>query len=193
MDYKRMKQFYKQYTKLLRDKKNLEKALVDTNSDKIIAEEMLREKSNEIKHFKDMIKKNVELLEKNKKANDRELEGFKNRLEKEKNETVVREKNKFLIEFIELLGHFEYALENIPEKNVRLGIEMVYNEFIKTLKNNGIKVVEDENVPFDPQVHHALRTEKINGVKKGMVIKIIRKGFILNEKIIRPADCVVSD
>lgn len=192
MDYKKMKQFYKQYSKVANDKKKLEKILVNINNEKNIAEEMLREKINEVNRFKDMNSKNKELLEKIKKENEQEMEKFKVRLEKEKNEIVLREKRKFLIEFIELLGHFEYAMDNISDNNVKIGIEMVYKEFIKTLKNNGVKVIEKENVPFDSQIHHAIRSEKVSNVKKNTVIKIIRKGFTLNNKVIRPADCVVS-
>ena len=183
---------YREYSKMYKDKKALKKLLININNDKNIAEEMLSEKDNEIIRFKEMNNKNKELLEKIKKDNMEELEKFKKRLEKEKNEVIAREKNKFLIEFIELLGHFEYALDNISDKNVRMGIEMVYNEFIKTLKNNGIKIIEEENVNFDSKIHHAIRSEKIKGVEKNKVVKIIRKGFILNGKIIRPADCVVS-
>ena len=181
----RTKYFYNKLNKLQKQDKYMQKLLQE-----IAFKNM--ESQMEIDNYKNMLKKNRESLTKFQNESKKEVNRLSQRLEKEQTTILMNDKRKFLIKFIDALSHFEYAMLNITDMSTLKGIEMVYNEFIKVFKEEGIEVIEKEGVPFDHTIHNAIGVDEKKGVKSGIVLKIIRKGFKLEEKLIRPADCIVS-
>ena len=161
----------------------LEKLLVEKEKSMKENESLKRENEN----FKNAIKKNKDTLDQFSKDNEK----FQERSQKELKNALKRESKKFLIGFIEVLGHFEYAMANIKDENTLKGIEMVYNEFIKKLENEGVQVINETGVDFDPNVHNAIGVREKKG-SHDKVLEIALRGFILDGIVIRAADCYVS-
>ncbi|MBE6138374.1 MAG: nucleotide exchange factor GrpE [Firmicutes bacterium] len=73
------------------------------------------------------------------------------------------------------------------------GFKLIYCNLITTLEKYGVKAIDGINKPFDPAYHQAVMTEKRDGVGSGMVLDVLQKGYLLKDKVIRPAMVRVSE
>lgn len=73
------------------------------------------------------------------------------------------------------------------------GTKMIYCNLINTLEKYGVKAIDGVNKPFDPTYHQAVMTEKRNGIESGMVLEVLQKGYLLKDRVIRPAMVRVSE
>ena len=73
------------------------------------------------------------------------------------------------------------------------GFKMIYCSFINTMEKYEVKAIDGINKPFDPAYHQAVMTEKREGVEPGIVIEVLQKGYLLKDKVIRPAMVRVSE
>ena len=62
-----------------------------------------------------------------------------------------------------------------------------------TLEKFGVKAIDGANKLFDPTYHQAVMTEEREGVEPGMVLEVLQKGYLLKDKVIRPAMVKVSE
>lgn len=73
------------------------------------------------------------------------------------------------------------------------GFKMIYCSLINTMEKYEVKAIDGINKPFDPTYHQAVMTEKREGVEPGIVIEVLQKGYLLKDKVIRPAMVRVSE
>src|SRR5699024_4060334 len=93
-------------------------------------------------------------------------------------------------ELLPVIDHFERALQvEVTEetKSIIEGISMVYNQFKEALASQGVKEIEAEGKPFDPNLHHAVMQAEIEEEDSNIVVEVLQKGYILNDRVIRPA------
>ena len=92
------------------------------------------------------------------------------------------------------IDNFERALslENEENKVFLEGFKMIYKKLVEVLDNKNVKVVDQKDVEFDPAIHQAVATEKVEGVKENMVLDVLQKGYIYKDKLLRPAMVKVS-
>ena len=72
------------------------------------------------------------------------------------------------------------------------GFKMIYANLLGILEKYDVKAIDGNNKPFDPAYHQAVMTESCD-MEPGMVIEILRKGYILKDKVLRPAMVKVSE
>ena len=108
-------------------------------------------------------------------------------------------KEKAILEFLPVLDNFNMAFANkeawekTPE-NWRLGIEHIYRQFNQALKDLGVEEIGQIGEEFNPSIHEALEMLETDDEKKDhTVLDVIRLGYKLNEKIIRPAQVKVAN
>ena len=70
---------------------------------------------------------------------------------------------------------------------------MIYTSVINIFNNFDVKAIDGSSKPFDPTYHQAVLTEKIDGVEPGIVIEVLRKGYLYKERVLRPAMVKVSE
>ena len=70
---------------------------------------------------------------------------------------------------------------------------MIYCNLLNTLEKYEVKLIDGNNKPFDPTYHQALLTEKVESTEEGMVLDVLQKGYLLKDKVIRPAMVKVSE
>ena len=70
---------------------------------------------------------------------------------------------------------------------------MIYCGLVGTMEKYGVKAIDGYNKPFDPTYHQAVMTEHRDGVEPGMVLEVLQKGYLLKDKVIRPAMVRVSE
>ena len=70
---------------------------------------------------------------------------------------------------------------------------MIYDNLIEILKSKGITEIDALNKPFDPSIMNGVMTEVNNEVDEGTVLDVLQKGYMYNDKLLRPAMVKVSE
>ncbi len=119
---------------------------------------------------------------------------FKRRSEQEREEYTRFANAGLLLELLPVLDDLKRALEHTPPKLSKLawvdGVNLIYRKFRATLELQGLTQIEALGKPFDPNLHEAVRQDK---GREGIVIKEIRQGYQLHDKVIRPTMVVVGN
>jgi len=129
--------------------------------------------------------------------NQADLENFKRRLNDERIKDNKYRSQSLATAILPALDNFERALgvavENEEMKNFLEGFKMIHGQFIESLTNEGVEIIEAEGQPFDPNFHQAVMQEEVEGTEAGMVLMEMRKGYKLKDRVIRPAMVKVSE
>ena len=123
-----------------------------------------------------------------------ELENFKKRLTKEKEDFVQFANERLLKELIQIEDNLERALE-VPKAtldNLKEGVEMIQKQFTAFLKNQKAEPIEALGKPFDPNLHEVLNQQESEEHEENTVIQEYSKGYILNGRILRSAKVVIA-
>jgi molecular chaperone GrpE len=125
-----------------------------------------------------------------------EFDNYRKRVVREK-EDAIRYANSSLFEtLLPILDNFELGLgaaKTAPEAaNIVLGLEMVRKQLEDFLRSNGVEVIDALGQEFDPNFHEAVGQEASAEVAEGVVLRQLRRGFKLRDRLLRPASVVVS-
>jgi molecular chaperone GrpE len=125
-----------------------------------------------------------------------DFENFRKRAAREKEDAVKYSNASFLERLIPIFDNFELGLaaartgaENSP---ILAGMDMVAKQLNDFLLASGVEPVNGEGQPFDPNLHEAVAQEESADVEEGIVIRQLRKGYKLRDRLLRPATVVVS-
>jgi molecular chaperone GrpE len=125
-----------------------------------------------------------------------DLDNYRKRMAREKEETVRYANFGFLERLIPILDNFELGLQAAktdPGKSGILeGMKMVFKQLQDFLTSCGVETIDATGQHFDPKVHEAIAQEESNEFPEGMVVRQLRKGYKLKDRLIRPANVVVS-
>ena len=116
--------------------------------------------------------------------------------EGERIDKVIKFANQTLIlEILNILDNLYIAEEKLPkdlEKNEWVkGVLNIKNQILEFLKNQGVEQIDCLKKDFDPNFHEAVEMVESNS-KSGIIIKEIKKGYILHGKVIRPAKVKIA-
>ena len=104
-----------------------------------------------------------------------------------------------ILRIIPVLDSFEIAFLNINENNKILkewsvGARHIYNQLLSVLKENGLKQIEPVNEKFNPKFHHSVETVQVENKKdENIIMEVLQKGYMLNDKVIREAKVKVGE
>ena len=94
------------------------------------------------------------------------------------------------------LDTFDYARQAIkPDskmENLTKDFNLVFDTLLKCLKETGLETIEETGIPFDPIYHEPLQQIPTNELPEHTVMQILKKGYVLNKKVVRPALVSVS-
>lgn len=104
---------------------------------------------------------------------------------------------KFAGEMLTTVDNLERALQSIDKddeskKGVIEGIELTLQGLIASLEKFGVKAVDPQDQPFNPELHQAMSMQEVPGVAPNTVIAVMQKGYELNGRLVRPAMVMVS-
>lgn len=101
------------------------------------------------------------------------------------------------LELLPILDNMDMALSQAPEgeeaQTFVKGFEMIRSQFENALTNEGVKEIEALNKPFDANTMQALMMEPAEGVEPGIVTQVLQKGYMLKDRLLRPALVKVSE
>jgi|UniRef100_A0A7C5ELX4 molecular chaperone GrpE len=125
-----------------------------------------------------------------------ELENVKKRQEREMAEWRQYAHESLVKELLPILDNLERALEHgrqagAPEPLME-GLDLVVQDFLKVLSRFGVTPVESLGGPFNPAYHHAVMEEEAPELEDKTVLRELQKGYLLQNRLLRPAMVVVS-
>ena len=90
------------------------------------------------------------------------------------------------------MGQVAAVSDNATLDSIREGSELTMNMFAQVLERSGLQQINPLGEKFDPEKHQAISMVEIKDAESNSVIEVMQKGFLLNERLIRPAMVVVA-
>jgi len=114
---------------------------------------------------------------------------YKNRVQRDQELMKSVMKGDIIKKFLPVLDDLERALQNRPADSGSWigGIELIHKKLQSILESEGVTRIEAEGELFDPNFHEAISHEPNATVESGHVIAIVQNGYVLGERVIRPA------
>ncbi|MBE6144879.1 MAG: nucleotide exchange factor GrpE [Firmicutes bacterium] len=147
----------------------------------------LNEAFNKISELEDsLLRSKADFINYRKRLEDEQV-----RLFKYCNEDLVKEMLPIIDSLERCISMDDNNLDDEVSKYLS-GVKMIYCNLTSILNKYGVKDIDGVNKPFDPAFHQAVMTEKCD-MESGMVIEVLQKGYLLKDKVIRPAMVKVSE
>jgi molecular chaperone GrpE len=126
-----------------------------------------------------------------------DLENFRRRTVREKEELRLYAASKLLEDLLPALDNLALGLAAAHQPNADLkalagGVELVQQQLKSALAAHGLKEINPVGLPFDPHQHEAISHQPSPKVKAEHVLTVVRTGYTLNGRLLRPASVVVS-
>ena len=123
-----------------------------------------------------------------------DYDNYRKRAQRDKIEARQFANQGILEKLLPVLDNFEMAIIAVKDADpsVRDGVQMIYDQLLSVLKAEGVEPVDAVGKQFDPNLHEAISQEESDEVEEGEVISQIQRGFILNNRLVRPARVVVA-
>jgi molecular chaperone GrpE len=119
-----------------------------------------------------------------------EFDNFRKRVDRERRELTEFAASDMLSEILPIVDNFERALQAAapPEaESFRAGIEMIHRQMLDLLRKRGVKPIEALGADFDPNFHQAVIHEASDEHRDGEVIAELQRGYMLGDRLLRPA------
>lgn len=117
-----------------------------------------------------------------------EFQNYKKRVERDRESDEAIMKGNLIRRVLPVLDDLQRALQNRPTKDAWTnGIELIERKLQSVLEAEGVTRIEAEGAVFDPNFHEAISHEPADGVESGRVLGVSQNGYLLGERVIRPA------
>ena len=125
-----------------------------------------------------------------------EFDNYRKQMEKQIDSRIESGKAELLVKFLSLrddyLRALEMAKQSKSETVVIEGLEGILKNFDSLLKSEGVMEIETIGTPFDPNVHDVIGFSHQDEIEENIITKEIRKGYMLNNKVLRPSLVLIS-
>ena len=131
-----------------------------------------------------------------------EAENIRRRAEREKSKASQYAVTKFARDMLAIADNFSRALAACPPevrdaadpqvKAVLDGVEATDRQLLGTLERHGVKPVSTEDGKFDPNLHQAIAEVPGNGKPPGSIVDVVQAGYMIGERLLRPAMVTVA-
>lgn len=125
-----------------------------------------------------------------------EFDNYRKQMEKQIDSRIESGKAELLVKFLSLrddyLRALEMAKQSKSETVVIEGLAGILKNFDSLLRSEGVMEIETIGTPFDPNVHDAIGFSHQDEIEENIITKEIRKGYMLNNKVLRPSLVLIS-
>jgi molecular chaperone GrpE len=126
-----------------------------------------------------------------------DLDNFRRRTVREKEELRLFATSRVLEDLLPVLDNLALGLAAAKQPGADLktlvgGVDMVLQQLKAALAGNGLKEISPAGQPFDPHLHEAISHQPSAEIKAEHVLSVVRTGFSLNGRLLRPAAVIVS-
>jgi len=145
----------------------------------------IKKNQKEIKELKNQVKElNNKYL--------RTLADFQNFQKRTEKELLCREEDTKKTYILELIDLYEILKKASKDKNPKEGLKLLISNIEKFMQKEQIKPIECIGQKFDHNLHHAITTIEKNDCDEDKIIEEVKKGYIHNNKLLRPSHVIVS-
>jgi molecular chaperone GrpE len=120
-----------------------------------------------------------------------ELANYKKRVERERSEMHNTSRFHIVARFLDILDDLQRALENAPESldgdEWFQGLTLIQRKLGGLLETEGVAEMDPAGQMFDPMLHEAISQEPSDEHEEGEIIEVLQKGYMLGERVVRPA------
>ncbi len=120
-----------------------------------------------------------------------DFENFKKITDKQNKEIIKFANQNIIKEFLDCYEDFGRALEIENDKDLREGIELIYNKFSDVLTKEGVEEIPAKGEKFDLNKHEALMVQKSEDVENGYIIEELMKGYMYKDKVLKYSKVIV--
>ncbi|MFY7818495.1 MAG: nucleotide exchange factor GrpE [Akkermansiaceae bacterium] len=124
-----------------------------------------------------------------------DFDNFRKRVAREREEAVRFGNQDLLEQLIPILDNFEMgmlAASSDTSSMIYIGLDMVRKQFNEFLAQQGVEEIAALHAAFDPNLHEAVSEEETIEHAAGTVVRVLRRGFRLRDRLLRPANVVVA-
>ncbi|NIK11324.1 nucleotide exchange factor GrpE [Alkalibacillus almallahensis] len=126
-----------------------------------------------------------------------DFDNFRRRSQKEREADLKYKAQDIVNDLIPVVDNFERALQvdvqDEATESYAEGMRMVYNQLKQALIDHGVEEIEAEGAEFDPQKHQAVMQVSEEGYESNQIIEVMQKGYLLKDRVIRPAMVKVNE
>lgn len=118
-----------------------------------------------------------------------EFDNYRKRIERERREQADQAVVDLLQDLLHVVDDFDRALTSDADnaESYRKGVEMIHAKLRDLLRKQGVKAIDALGADFDPNLHQAVMHEESPEHREGEVIGELRKGYTINDRLLRPA------
>jgi molecular chaperone GrpE len=125
-----------------------------------------------------------------------DYENFKRIAERNKQELLKYANEGIMEDLLTVIDHLELALKHSSDESssqsLSEGVKLTLKELKTVLEKHGLTEIEALNQAFDPSVHHAISQAETDEVEENTVVKELRKGYMLKDRVLRASLVEVS-
>ncbi len=125
-----------------------------------------------------------------------DFDNFRKRTLREKSDIYKRANEELMEELLPVIDHMDMALQAAADHDApeafTSGFSLVGEQLVSALKKSGLTVIETEGKEFDPNLHEALSQLPSEDVESGHIMLQVRRGFMLGDRLLRPAQVIVA-
>lgn len=190
-------------------KKKINKVVIEpegVGKEEKVSKKKVSEEKDKVKivdHLKEMETRLESVEQEAKEAHDRflrvsaEFENYKKRSAREMDEFRKFANESLLREMLTVVDNLERALnssnnDNQANSHIAEGVDMTLKEILKVFEKFNVKPIEALGKPFDPNFHQAAMREETNERPENTVLNELEKGYMIHDRLLRPAMVVVS-
>ncbi len=125
-----------------------------------------------------------------------DFENYKKRVAKEKSDLIRYGNEELIKELLPVIDNLERALGHAlgegESEGIKGGVEMTLQQFLQILQRFGAAPISAQGERFDPTRHEAVMEQATGDYDPGHVVSELEKGYLLNDRLVRPAKVVVA-
>ena len=128
-----------------------------------------------------------------------DFENYKKRSQRDVKVAAFRARDEVLQDLLPVIDNLELAVahasgnqENVEAGTLLEGVQMVLRQFTTAMEKFGVKAFDSLRQPFDPVFHEALAQRESTECEPGLVLEEFRRGYLMGDRLIRPAMVVVA-
>lgn len=125
-----------------------------------------------------------------------DFDNFRKRTRQEKEELTQYANAKLIADLLPVMDNFLLAMQAAEGQGeveaLMKGVDMVFRQLAGVLEKAGVRAMEPVGEPFDPNRHEAVLSEAAEDTPSGIVLGVLRTGYLLHDRVLRPAMVKVS-